>query len=187
MGKKNFFKELSEWVFALGIAVVLGVTINNFFVVAKVDGVSMMETLHDGEFLLINKLNYKLNEPKFYDVVAFKFYDKNENLQKNFVKRIIGLPGDRIDISNGELYINSEHIDEEIDTYILLDDVDFPVIVPDKSYFVMGDNRDNSHDSRSSDVSFVKFEEIIGSTSFRIWPINKFGKVEQKKLIGFDE
>ncbi|WP_075618209.1 signal peptidase I [Paenisporosarcina indica] len=180
--KKN---EFWEWSKALLIAFGLAWIIRYFlFTPIVVDGESMMPTLEDGDRMIVNKIGYEVGEPDRFDIVVFHAPEK-----KDYIKRVIGLPGDRVAYKNDQLYINGEPLPEpyldpkkeEINEGTLTEDFTLEElwqieVVPEGYVFVMGDNRRYSKDSRI--IGVVSMEEIIGSTSFIFWPPNELGLVE---------
>ncbi|MCM1244213.1 MAG: signal peptidase I [Roseburia sp.] len=139
-----------------------------------VKGESMEETLHDEESLLVNKLSFY--EPSRYDIVVF--YPQGEDVDEYYVKRIYGLPGETIQIVGNDILINGEKIE---DSYAKnpMDDSGIaaePLKLADDEYFVLGDNREVSLDSRDPDVGPVKKKNLAGHVVLRIWPLSKFGK-----------
>lgn len=180
--KKN---EFWEWTKALLIAVVLAAFIRYFlFAPIVVDGLSMMPTLHDQDRMIVNKFSYKISEPKRFDIIVFH---APEN--KDYIKRVIGLPGDRIEYKNDTLYVNGEAQDEPyLDNFktkvidgpltepFTLEEVTGQETVPEGHLFVMGDNRRYSKDSRH--IGTIPMEEVLGSTSMIYWPLNDIRIVE---------
>jgi signal peptidase I len=167
--------EIFTWVRDIAIAL-LAVWIIITFVgqMTNVIGESMMPTLKDGDRVVIDKLSYRFGEPDRFDIVVFP-YKKNPSL--NYIKRIIGLPGDTVDIQEGKVVVNGERVDAEMGFDLIEDYGDnLPLTVPDGEYFVMGDNRNNSSDSRYSDVGTIKKSDIIGRALWRIWPLSSIGK-----------
>ena len=171
--------ELWEWTKALLIAFAIAAFIRYFlFTPIAVDGESMMPTLHDGDRMIVNKIGYKIGEPERFDIVVFHAPE-----QKNYIKRVIGLPGETLEYKDDQLYINGEPIDEPyLDAYkaqitegtltedfTLQDYVNLDVI-PEGYVFVMGDNRRYSKDSRH--IGIVEQKEIIGNTSLIFWPFS---------------
>ncbi|MBD3109464.1 signal peptidase I [Bacillus sp. AGMB 02131] len=172
--------ELWEWIKALLIAVALAVIIR-FFLIAPivVDGYSMMPTLHDQDRMIVNKISYTFSDPERFDIVVFHAPEG-----KDYIKRIIGLPGDTVEYIDDVLYINGEPIDEPYldeykeqvfdgpltDSFTLLDIPDGQETVPEGYLFVMGDNRRNSKDSRH--IGFVSMDKVVGKTSIVYWPIS---------------
>lgn len=145
----------------------------------KIKGASMMPNFPDGEFLLTDKVSYRSGEPKRGDVIVFKApIDESEE----FIKRIIGLPGDKVMIRNSRIYINGKLLDEQayLDSSVYSSGADFlkegqEVTVLAGEYFVLGDNRQHSSDSRY--WGFITKKEITGRAWLIYWPINKIGLV----------
>lgn len=137
----------------------------------RVEGFSMEPNFHDGQFLLVSKVEYMLHQPERGDVIVFRFPNQPS---RDFIKRIIGLPGDRIDIRSGQVVINNEPLPE---TYPLNPgSYNFgPVTVGAEEYFVLGDNRNNSSDSHSWGMMPTK--NIIGKAWFSYWPPQWVGLV----------
>ncbi len=166
---KKIIKELYPYV----VIIVVVVLFRSFIATpVRVDGDSMRDTLHNGDILILNKLK---NSYKRFDIVVVNY--NNSKL----VKRIIGLPGENIAYEDDKLYINGETM-PDVDT---IRTIDFSIEelygldkIPDEHYFVMGDNRGNSLDSRDYRVGFIKKSDIVGTTSFRLFPFNKIGKVK---------
>lgn len=174
----EIIKELLVYAFCIVIALVLSIVIVKFVgQKTEVSGDSMNDTLVNGQQLIIDKLSYRFDAPKRYDVVVFP-----ENEKSNYVKRIIGMPGETVSIEEGYIYINGELLADDIygkepvskDKYYRLSE---PVTLGDDEYFVLGDNRNNSTDSRDVSVGNISRERIIGKVVFRIWPLNKMGTV----------
>lgn len=172
--KPNIINEILDWINSIlfGIFVVL---ILFTFVVkqVKVDGRSMLPTLENGERLFITNWFYT---PENGDIVVAK----SEGINKNIIKRVIAKEGQEvnIDFENGIVYVDGEQLYEPyINNLTRLDEEghNYPVIVPDNCYFVMGDNRMESKDSRHPDIGFINEEDIIGKAFFRWLPFNRFG------------
>lgn len=145
----------------------------------SVEGESMEPTLTDGDSVIIQKMSYYFGDPDRYDVVVFPVsYDAATKQETYYIKRVIGLPGETVQISEGKVLINgSELID---DHYALTDIMDpgeasEPITLASDEYFVLGDNRNMSTDSRSSYVGLVKRRNIIGEAWFCVWPFSHFG------------
>lgn len=173
--------ELWEWTKALLIAFAIAAFIRYFlFTPIVVDGDSMMPTLENGDRMIVNKFSYKVGEPERFDIVVFHAPE-----QKDYIKRVIGLPGDYVEYKDDQLYINGEPIDEPyLDPYkaqisegnltydFSLKDIDPSLdVIPEGHVFVMGDNRRFSKDSRH--IGIVDQKEIIGNTSIIFWPLNE--------------
>ncbi len=164
MGK---WTEIWDWSRSILIAVVLALIIRLFlFEVFVVEGRSMYPTLHETERLMVNKLVYRIDEPKPGDVVVFEFEPG-----RDFIKRVIGIEGDKIEIRSGRVYINDQLLNEPY----LLEDLELydygPVEVPQGYLFLMGDYRQNSMDSRDPRVGFVSEENLKGRAFFIFWPL----------------
>ena len=160
---KKVIHEILEYVISTAIVVFLAFVLMFFFgTKTSVIGDSMMPALYNGQQILIDKFIYKLSSPKRGDVIVFQ-PNGNENTHY-YEKRIIGLPGETIQIIDGYVYVNGSKLDED-DTYDLIED---PGIAKDElilqpyEYFVLGDNRNSSEDSRSGNMGPVKKEYIIG-------------------------
>lgn len=145
-----------------------------------VDGPSMEDTLHNGEHLLVEKISYHLDQLKRFDIIVF--YPHGRDNDEYYVKRIIGLPGETVQIKGADIYINGERLDEDYGkepiTYAGL--AEEPIILDSDEFFVMGDNREVSLDSRYEEVGEVTKENIGGRAILRIWPLNKFGLLKHE-------
>ena len=136
-------------------------------------GSSMEPTLQDGDNLITDKITYRLIEPKRFDIVVFPY---KENTSKLLIKRIIGMPGEKVQIKNGKVYINDTELKDDVYGNALMVDegiVGDPVVLAADEYFVLGDNRNNSQDSRFASVGNIHRDDIIGRAWVRIWPLNK--------------
>ncbi len=172
-------RQFKEWLVAIVVALAAYLVITNFvFKVANISGISMEPTLKHAETVYINRLVYVFSKPKKGDIIAFPY--KGGNAPSDYVKRIIGLPGDEIDLRDYKFYVNGEPLDDAYSTeYVTaMGDVRFPVTVPEGSYFVLGDNRNLSNDSRYLSVGCVNKSDIYGKVSLRILPISVFGVIK---------
>lgn len=140
-------------------------------------GASMESTLNDGESIIINKFSYRFSKPKRYDVIVFKQSGKEHNFYN--IKRIIGLPGETVQIKKNVIYINDKPIKDIVKTepmanYGLAGEV---IKLEENEYFVLGDNRNNSEDSRFANIANVRRDEIIGKAFIRLSPFNFISKL----------
>lgn len=138
-----------------------------------VDGASMEMTLYDGDNLILNKISYRFSDPERFDIVVFPVEDDY------YIKRVIGLPGEKVDIRDGKVYINGEELTSDVygrEPIIYPGMVDLPLTLGEDEYFCMGDNRNNSNDSR--DLGPISREELQGKIWVRIFPFNKMGPVD---------
>ena len=143
-----------------------------------VNGESMENTLHTGESLLVEKVSYRFNDPQRYDIIVF--YPEGRDVDEYYVKRIFGLPGETIQITGNDIYINGEKIEDGF-AKNGMDDPGIaaePLTLADDEYFVLGDNRMVSLDSRDPDLGPIKAEDIAGHVILRIWPLKKFGTLK---------
>jgi signal peptidase I len=173
--KDNPMKEVKEWAQAIITAVVLALLIRAFlFEIILVDGSSMLPTLNDADRVFVNKIGYIIGKPEHGDVIIFK---TPEDPHTNYVKRLIGLPGDKVRVVDGVVYVNDEPLTEP---YILEPPYsDYAeVTVPEGRFFALGDNRNGSKDSRDSHVGFVPLKNLLGKAVFRVWPFNNLTPIE---------
>ena len=147
----------------------------------KVSGDSMLNTLHNEDNLIVDKISYRFREPKRYEIVVFPYRYQEDTY---YIKRIIGLPGETVQIIDGYVYIDGEKLDEsygreviDADRYGLAAD---PVELGEDEYFVLGDNRNHSADSREPNVGVVHRDEFIGRAWVRIWPLNRIGVISHE-------
>ena len=177
--RKIIFK-LIRWVL-LNAAVILIAYLLVVYTVEQCNMIdnSMSPTIEEDQLILINKVYFKTKKPERYDLIVFK-QSGNEHMYYN-IKRVIGLPGETIQIKDGEIYINGEMLIEpiKVDRVQLSGFAEEPIVLDDDEYFVLGDNRNNSEDSRFVSVGNVSFDDIIGLAWIRISPfsfINKSNK-----------
>ena len=168
-------KNLLEWIRDIVIAVIIAAIILAFFKPIIVQQESMQPNFYSGDYLITSRQAYRLfGQPERGDVIVFKshLYDE-KGKQKNLIKRIIGLPGDTVEIKNGDVYINGELLQEEYVAEQGLSGEMEAVTVPEGRLFVMGDNRRVSQDSRSPEVGTIEMESIVGKVVIRLYPFNQ--------------
>lgn len=172
---KEFLKDASAYIITIVVVLVL---VNYVGTIQQNVGPSMSPTLENGDAFLLNKLAYKVSDVKRGNIVVFNYDDT-----KYLVKRVIGLPGDKIEYRKNVLYINGNAYaedflpDDTVTNDFTMEDIRGTVDskIPEGMYLVLGDNRGNSMDSRQ--IGLIKEEDIIGKTSIRIWPFNHMGLI----------
>ena len=171
-------KEIIDWIKTIAISLVLAFLIVQVIKPTIVSGESMYPTLNDRDYLILNRLSYKFGEMERGDIIVFKTNLKQDNgKEKDLIKRVIAIPGDHLVIENSKVYINDELIDEPyIHNAYTSGDVD--IVIPENKIFAMGDNRENSKDSRSEDVGLVDENDILGEVMVRLLPISNIGTVK---------
>ena len=164
-------KETKKELIIYGSIILAIILIRTFIVTpVRVNGTSMYSTLNDGEIMILNKINYRFNDIKRFDIVVVK------TESNKIIKRVIGLPGETLKYENNTLYINGQEVKEQ---YLKEGTEDFNISelgykkIPQDCYFVMGDNRDNSSDSRI--IGCVKKDQIEGKTSLVVFPFKNAG------------
>jgi signal peptidase I len=161
--------EIRDWVISIAVAVALAMFIRTFVVeLYLVDGPSMMPTLEHQQRLVVNKFIYKMRAPERGEILIFQ-YPRDKS--RDFIKRVIAVPGDTIEIKDHNVYVNGELQNED---YILAKSrMDYPkTTIPEGHVFVMGDNRNNSEDSCFPDVGFVPYELLKGKAMLVFWPLS---------------
>lgn len=148
----------------------------------EVEGASMENTLHNGDNLIVDKLSYRFHDPERFDIIVFPFQFQDNTY---YIKRIIGLPGETVQImDDGSIYINGEKLEENYGMEVIKPETIGRAVEPielgDDEYFVMGDNRNNSSDSRTDMVGNITRENIIGKAWLRIWPVSDFGVLQHQ-------
>lgn len=172
----NRLRLIVNWI--VDVAVVISIAWFTVFALGTqitVTGQSMSPTLESEEVVLMNRLAYRIGKPERFDIIAFEKEDK-----KLTVKRVVGLPGETVQIKNGFLYINDEVIEdgkEELNKVDLAGLAENPILLRENEFFLLGDNRDGSEDSRFANVGNVSRKQIKGKVWLRISPILKFGLI----------
>lgn len=171
----NFWEEAKDWTISIIVAVALALFIRTFIVeLYMVEGPSMQPTLVNSERLVVSKFIYRFQQPVKGDVVVFRY---PSDPSRDFIKRVIATAGDTIEIRDGRVYVNGQQLNE---TYILEKSRgSYPLsTVPDGSIFVMGDNRNNSEDSRFAKVGFVPLHLLKGKAILVFWPFGNFRMIQ---------
>ena len=172
---RSIFKEILGWLVYIAILLAaVYVLITYVGQRTEVSGHSMEPTLQHGDNLIVDKISYRFREPERYEIIVFP-YQYMENTY--YIKRIIGLPGETVQIADGEIYINGEVLEESYGREVMQDAglAAEPITLGDDEYFVLGDNRNYSSDSRDPSVALIHRKEIIGRAWLRIWPLDSFG------------
>ena len=146
----------------------------------EVEGASMENTLHNGDNLIVDKISYRFRDPKRYDIIVFPYkYEENTY----YIKRIIGMPGETVQIKDGYVYIDGERLLSDIYGNELIKDPQTaadPITLKENEYFVMGDNRNHSMDSRDPSVGVLTKEDLIGRAWVRIYPFDNIGVIRHE-------
>ena len=174
---KGILKELLGWI--VYIAVIIGLTWLIITFVGqrtRVSAHSMEATLHDGDNLIVDKLSYRFRDPKRFEIIVFPYRHKENTY---YIKRIIGLPGETVQVKDGYVYIDGEKLDENYGLEVMEDAgiAAEPIELGEDEYFVLGDNRNHSSDSRDPSVGILHRDELIGRAWIRIWPLDSIGVI----------
>lgn len=167
--KKSLWKELWEYVKMILFVVIVVLVVDNFLLInAVIPSESMENTIMTGDRIFGNRLAYLFEDPERYDIVIFKYPDDES---QRFIKRVIGLPGETVEIREGKVYINGSDtpLDDSFTPETPVGNFG-PYTVPEGCYFMLGDNRNNSRDSRMWDNPYVKKEKILGKAVLRYFP-----------------
>ncbi len=180
--KKKRFNNLMELAICFLIAAAVSYLIVHFVAQRTyVDGKSMYPTLNDGDNLIVEKLSYRFSDIERFDIVVFPHYNEKRGGEVNYIKRVIGLPGETIQIKEGVIYINGEKLEDEYGYYsngqaMHGGDAEEEIYIGDDEYFVLGDNRNNSDDSRK--IGCISEDIILGQAVFRIFPFSSIGSID---------
>ena len=177
--KNSPLKEALSWVFTFAAAILVALVLKNFVIInATVPTGSMENTIMPGDDLFGFRLAYQFSEPKRGDIIIFKYPDDEE---EKYVKRIIGLPGETVRISNAKVYIDDSETplqEEYLKDEWTVATGPFEFQVPEGCYFVMGDNRNDSWDARYWDNTYVAREKIIGKAEWVYFPFDRIGALD---------
>ena len=169
--------EILDYLKTIVIVVVVVLLLNQFVLInARIPSESMQNTIMVGDQIFGNRLAYRNSDPERFDIVIFRYPDDPDQL---FIKRVIGLPGETVEIKDGKVYINGSDtpLDDSFCPETPIGDFG-PYEVPEHSYFMLGDNRNWSKDSRFWENTYVHEDAILGKAVLRYWPLNKIGVVE---------
>ena len=174
---KAMKEMISTLVYLLGVLCLTWLVITFVGQRTEVDGSSMEPMLSDGDNLIVDKITYRFSSPKRFDIIVFPFKQEKNTY---YIKRIIGLPGETVQIDlQGNIYINGEVLEENYGREVILPEnvgvAISPIVLGEDEYFVMGDNRNNSRDSRAEVIGNIKKADIVGRAWVRIWPLSKLG------------
>lgn len=176
---KSIIRELAGWIFYFVIIIALTYVIITYVGQrTRVEGSSMETTLSDGDHLLVDKISYRFRDPKRYDIVVFPYLHEE---QVYYIKRIIGLPGETVQVIDGFVYIDGELLESDIYGAEVMEDAELaeePITLGEDDYFVLGDNRNHSSDSRDPSVGLVKRKDIMGKAWIRLYPFDHMGVIK---------
>lgn len=178
---KQVLREmLNTSLYLLGVLCLVYLVIHFVGQRTQVQGSSMEPTLSSEDNLIVDKLSYRFHDPERYDIIVFPFLQEEGTF---YIKRIIGLPGETVQIDKkGNIYVDGELLEESYGKEVIMDPgrAYEPVKLGEDEYFVLGDNRNNSKDSRTLEVGNIKSENIIGRAWLRIWPFDKWGIIKHR-------
>lgn len=177
---KEIIKELAGWLLYIVLIIAFTWCVATFVGQrTEVSGSSMETTLSDKDQLIVDKMTYRFRDPKRYDIVVFP-YQYQDNTY--YIKRIIGLPGETVQILSGMVYIDGMRLDEHYGNEIMENPgiAEEPLTLGEDEYFVLGDNRNNSSDSRASDVGLIHRKDLIGRAWIRVWPLSQIGVIHHE-------
>lgn len=200
--EKTTAQSIKEWIGVIVTAVIIAAVVVQFIRPTRVDGDSMYSTLENNDYLIINTMKYRFSEPEKGDIIIFDtdtpldpamdmstdsrnilkkgidFVLGDDSRTKDLVKRVIAEGGDRVQISDGKVWVNEELIEESYLDPGMTTEGEIDVIVPENTFFVMGDNRTVSLDSRYAEVGFISKDKIMGEVMFRLLPVSSIGTVK---------
>ena len=191
MGRNNYGKRAEKsklsvlkeiFGFLIYVAVVVGITFLIITFVGQrtyVSGSSMENTLSESDNLIEDNITYRFTDPQRFDIIVFPF-QYGEKVY--YIKRIIGLPGETIRVQDGEIYVDGEILEESYGREVMRSSgiAEYPIVLGEDEYFVLGDNRNDSMDSRDPSVGLIKRDHIIGRAWMRVWPLNEIGVLKHQ-------
>lgn len=180
--EENVLREILGWI--LYVLIIIGAT---YLIVTyvgqrtRVSGESMLPSLHNEDNLIVDKISYRFRDPKRYEIIVFPYKYQEDTY---YIKRIIGLPGETVQVKDGAVYINGEPLGETYGIEPIEDDkkgiAAEPITLGEDEYFVMGDNRNHSSDSRDPSVGILNRDDLIGRAWIRIWPLDSIGVIQHE-------
>lgn len=177
---RSIWRELLGWL--VYILIIIGITYLIITFVGqrtRVSGSSMETTLSDGDNLIVDKISFRFREPDRYEIIVFPYkYEENTY----YIKRIIGLPGETVQVTDGQVYINGAVLGEGYGNEAMENPgiAQEPIVLGEDEYFVLGDNRNHSADSREPSVGVLQREDLMGRAWIRIWPLNELGVIRHE-------
>ena len=179
--EKSAVREVLGWVMYIALIIGLSYLIVNFVGQrTSVSGHSMEPTLSDHDNLLVDKISYRFKDPERYDIIVFPYQHGKDIF---YIKRIIGLPGETVQVKDGYVYINGELLETEVYGAEVMENpmmAETPITLGEDEYFVLGDNRNHSQDSRDPNVGPVHREDIMGRAFVRIYPFDRVGVIKHE-------
>ena len=173
--EKDIKSEIVEWLKSIALALILALVVRSFiFEPMIVPTGSMIPTIEINDRIFVNKYVYRFRPLEPGDIVVFKYPD---DPSQTFVKRLIGVGGDVIEIRDGILFTNHQPVEEGYIKEPMIGDYG-PFKVPEGHFFMMGDNRNSSRDSRAWENKYVSMDKVVGKATYRIWPLSRVGKLK---------
>ena len=178
--ERSILRELGSWLLYILFVLVFSYLIITYVGQrACVEGHSMETTLYDRDNLIVDKISYRFREPKRYEIIVFPYQYKENTF---YIKRIVGLPGETVQVIDGLIYINGVSLDENYGNEPMQQAgiAESQILLGEDEYFVLGDNRNHSQDSRDPGVGVLHREDILGRAWVRIWPLDRIGAIRHE-------